>query len=61
MADSAEPCSVHLVSGGRYDGALRRVGADFLEVATGETGRVVLVAFGQLAAVQSRHAIEPSG
>ncbi|HEX5088060.1 MAG TPA: hypothetical protein VFV89_09640 [Nocardioides sp.] len=61
VADSAEPCSIHLSSGGRHDGALRRVGADFLEVATGETGRVVLVAFGRLAAVQARHAIEPSG
>lgn len=57
VADSAEPCTVHLVGGGRHDGSLRRVGADFLEVATGENARVVLVAFGQLAAVHSRHAI----
>jgi hypothetical protein len=54
LADSAELCSVHLVDGRRYDGVLLRVGSDFVEVATGETGRVVLVAFGQITAVQSR-------
>jgi hypothetical protein len=54
LADSAEPCSLHLVDGHRHDGVLLRVGADFVEVAIGEAGRLVLVAFGVLAAVQSR-------
>ena len=54
LADGAEPCSLHLVEGRRYDGVLVRVGADFVEVAVGEAGRVVLVAFSQIAAVQSR-------
>jgi hypothetical protein len=31
-----------------------RVGADFVEVAVGEAGRVVLVVLAQVAAVQSR-------
>ena len=61
LADSVEPCTVYLTDGGRYDGCVQRVGADFVEVAAGETGRQVLVAFGRLAAVQSRHALEPSG
>jgi hypothetical protein len=61
LADSGESCSVHLTNGGRHDGDVQRVGADFVEVTTGETGRVVLVAFGHLAAVQSRHATDPSG
>lgn len=56
LADSGEPCRVYLTDGGRHDGCLQRVGADFVELATGETGRSVLVAFGHLAAVQSRHA-----
>jgi len=56
LADSAEPCSLHLLGGGRHDGILLRVGADFVEIAIGEAARVVLVAFGQLAAVQSRRA-----
>jgi len=54
LADGAEPCTLHLVDGRRYDGVLLRVGADFVEVATGEAGRLVLVAFRRLAAVQSR-------
>jgi hypothetical protein len=54
LSDSAEPCSLHLVDGRRHDGVLLRVGGDFVEVSTGEAGRVVLVAFSQLAAVQSR-------
>jgi hypothetical protein len=36
------------------DGAVHRVGADFVEARTGEEGRLVLVPFGALAAVQSR-------
>ncbi len=54
LAESAEPCSVHLTDGRRHDGTLVRVGADFAELATGEAGRPVLVAFAHLAAVQSR-------
>jgi len=56
LADSAEPCSLRLVDGRSHDGVLLRVGADFVEVATGDAGRVLLVAFGLLAAVQSRRA-----
>jgi hypothetical protein len=56
LADSGQPCTVHLTDGGRHDGTLLRVGADFVEVTTGEEGRIALVAFGHLAAVQSRHA-----
>jgi hypothetical protein len=54
LADGAVPCTLHLVDGRRLDGVVRRVGADFAEVATGEPARPVLVALGQLAAVQSR-------
>jgi hypothetical protein len=54
LSDQAEPCSLHLTDGRRHDGTLLRVGADFVEIATGEAGRVVLVAFTHLAAVQSR-------
>jgi hypothetical protein len=54
LADSAEPCSLHLVDGSRRDGILLRVGADFVEVRTGEAGRVVLVSLSRLAAVRSR-------
>jgi hypothetical protein len=56
LADSAEPCSLHLVDGRSHDGVLLRVGADFVEIATGEAGRVVLVVFGALAAARSRRA-----
>jgi hypothetical protein len=54
LAESAEPCTLHLTDGRRHDGTLHRVGADFVEVSTGEARRLVLVGFGQLAAVQSR-------
>ena len=54
LADSGEPCSLHLLDGRQHDGVVRRVGQDFVEVATGEAGRIVLVTFAQLAAVQSR-------
>ncbi len=54
LADEAEPCSLHLTDGHRHDGTVLRVGADFVELTTGEAGRVVLVAFDHLAAVQSR-------
>jgi hypothetical protein len=54
LSDEAEPCSLHLTNGRRHDGTLLRVGADFVEIAAGEAGRVVLMAFTHLAAVQSR-------
>jgi hypothetical protein len=54
LADSAEPCSLLLVSGQRYDGTLLRAGADFVELASGEAGRVVLVALDHVCAVRSR-------
>lgn len=59
LADSGERCLLHRVDGVRHDGMLRRVGTDFVEILTGEPARVVLVAFGSLAAVQSRPC--PSG
>jgi len=54
LSDGAEPCSLHLTDGHRHDGTVLRVGADFVELATGAAGRVVLVALAHLAAVQSR-------
>lgn len=54
LADGAVPCTLHLVDGSRHDGVVKRVGADFAEISTGEANRQVLVAFDQLAAVQSR-------
>lgn len=54
LADAGERCVLRLVDGGAHDGILRRVGADFVEVVVGEDRRTELVAFGSLAAVQSR-------
>ena len=54
LAEAAEPCSLHLTDGHRHEGSVVRVGADFVELATGEGGRLVLVAVDHLAAVQSR-------
>lgn len=54
LADAAEPCVVHRVDGSQQRGVVRRVGRDFLELATGETGQLVLVALSAVAAVQSR-------
>lgn len=54
IAEAGEPCMLHLRDGGRHDGLLRRVGADFCELTTGEDRRTVLVAFSALAAPQSR-------
>ena len=53
IADTGERCVLRLVDGAAHDAVLRRVGADFVEATVGE-GTVVLVAFGNLAAVQSR-------
>lgn len=62
LAETGTRCVVHLVDGGRHDGLLDRVGADFAEVrlgadpsaAPGEPHPLALVAFGSLAAVSSR-------
>jgi len=53
VADSGQSCRLHGTDGTVRDGVLTRVGADFVEVATGE-GRTVLVALASVAAVQSR-------
>lgn len=52
LAESGERCLLHLVDGTRHEGEVRRVGADFVEV--DDAGRLTLVAFGSLAAVQRR-------
>ncbi|MBM7515865.1 hypothetical protein [Nocardioides nitrophenolicus] len=54
LAEAGEPCLLHLRDGGRHDGVLRRVGADFCELAEAEGRRTVLIAFSALAAAQSR-------
>jgi hypothetical protein len=54
LADGAERCTLHLIDGRRADGVLRRVGADFAELARGEAEQVELVSLERLAAVQSR-------
>lgn len=54
LAESGERCVLHDLAGSRVEGVPRRVGADFVEVAVGESARTVLVAFATLAAVQSR-------
>lgn len=54
LADARERCLVHTVDGGRHEGTLARVGADFVEVLVSGAPRVVLVSFAGLAAVQSR-------
>jgi len=54
LAESAQPCIVHRMDGVRHEGVLLRVGADFVELTSGESGRVLLVAFAHLAAIRSR-------
>lgn len=55
LADAAEPCVVHRLDGAQQRGVVRRVGQDFVELATEEPGApVVLVALTAMAAVQSR-------
>lgn len=51
--DLGERCLLHGRDGSQHDGVLRRVGHDFVEVVTGDAGRVVLVALPWLSAVQS--------
>ncbi|HYH33554.1 MAG TPA: hypothetical protein VD814_00235 [Nocardioides sp.] len=53
LSEAGEDCLVHLRDGGRLEGTVRRVGADFCEVGL-RGGRLELVSFGALAAVQSR-------
>lgn len=53
LSDAGERCLVHLRDGTRWDGRMLRVGADFAELEVAQ-GRVELVSFGALAAVQSR-------
>ena len=53
LADAGERCVVHGTDGSARDVVVSRVGADFLEVTTGE-GRTLLLARDAVAAVQSR-------
>ena len=53
LGEAGERCLVHLRSGGRAEGLVRRVGADFAEVEVAPE-RLQLVAFAAVAAVQSR-------
>lgn len=52
MADAAQSCTWHRLDGGRVEGVPVRVGADFVELRTGEAGRTVLVALDALAAIR---------
>ena len=53
LSEAGERCLVHRVAGSPLDGVVHRVGQDFAEVEVAP-GRVELVAFGSIAAVQSR-------
>lgn len=53
IADSCDPCRLHLVDGAQHEVVLTRVGQDFVE-ASGVDRQSLLVPFGQLAAVQRR-------
>ena len=53
LADARERCVVHGLDGTSRDAVVLRVGADFVEVSTGE-GRSLLLARDAIAAVQSR-------
>ena len=53
IADAGERCLMHGTDGSSRDVVLTRVGSDFVEATMGE-GRPVLLALGQVAAVQSR-------
>lgn len=54
IAEAGERCVLHQRNGGRHEGTLRRIGADFCELVEGEGRRMVLVPFSGLAAAQSR-------
>jgi hypothetical protein len=53
LSEAAEPCVVHVVDGSVHEARVARVGADFVELAVGQT-RLELVPFAALAAVRSR-------
>jgi hypothetical protein len=53
LADTGSDCRLHCVDRTAWDTRLTRVGADFVEAQVGD-GRVVLLAWDGLAAVQSR-------
>jgi hypothetical protein len=42
LADAGEPCLVHTAEGASYDVVIERVGADFVEVVTGQDRRLLL-------------------
>lgn len=54
IAESGERCLVHLRSGDRLDGTLRRVGRDFVELRGEGSAGLSLVRFESIAAVRSR-------
>lgn len=55
LAEEEQPCVLHLRAGGRHEGVLVRVGADFVELLeTASPARRCLVPLGALAAAQSR-------
>ena len=55
LATDEQPCVLHLRAGGRHEGTLLRVGADFVELREGaDTARRRLVPLAALAAAQSR-------
>jgi hypothetical protein len=54
LEEAAEPCRVHLVDGRTHDGTLRRVGSDFVELSTGEAGRIVLLSLAHVAAIHTQ-------
>jgi hypothetical protein len=53
LSEAGERCLVHQRSGERTEGRVLRVGADFAELESGP-GRVRLVAFAAVAAIQGR-------
>lgn len=59
IAQSQDRCVLHTLDGRRHEALLLRVGADFVEVATGQDGRHQqrggpLIALGSVAAIQRR-------
>lgn len=55
LAEEGHPCVLHLRDGGRHEGTLLRVGADFVELQEGaDAARRCLVALVALAAAQVR-------
>ena len=53
LAESQVRCVVHLVDGGQHEAVVRRVGADFVEISSPSSERV-LIAYDAISAVQSR-------